>query len=184
MGTGAARDDYALRYGSRAVNAPKIAAVVIRHFGRTEALVAVVGAIRNPPIVLPIANTVLTADIDTMIARLKDHVIGSNLGPDHVVKQAVVEEISLKGSHAREILLIPFSKRARRSSSVMGCQLSAMDAIPPHLNDPISKLSCRGRSSSQAAPHQIRLTICLAPRPQMRPTAARKRIRQKRPGHP
>jgi hypothetical protein len=43
-----------------------------------------------------------------------------NLGPDHVVEQTVIEEISLKRSHAREILLIHFSKRARRSSSVMG----------------------------------------------------------------
>jgi hypothetical protein len=108
MGTGAARDHYALRNDTRAVNAPEIVAMVIGNFGRTEVFVAVVGAIRNPPIVLPIANTVLAADIDTMIARFKDHVIGSNLGPDHVVKQAVVEEISLKGSHAREILLIPF----------------------------------------------------------------------------
>jgi hypothetical protein len=111
MGTGAARDYYALRDDLRAVNAPKIAAMVIRYFGCTEVFVAVVCAVGHLPFVLPITDAVFTAHAAAKILWIKDHVVGSNLGPDHVVKQAVVEEISLKRSHAREILLIPLLQK-------------------------------------------------------------------------
>ena len=107
MGTGAARDYYALRDDLRAVNAPKVAAMVIRYFGRTEVFVAVVCAVGHLPIVFPIADAVFAACGVAMILWIKNHVVGSNHGPDHVVKQAVVEEVSLKRSHARKILLIP-----------------------------------------------------------------------------
>ena len=104
---GAVRHHYALAYDLRAVDAAHVAAMVIGHFGHFVVLVAFVGAIGNPPIVLPIADTVFAADIDAMIVRFKNHVSGSNLGPDDVVEQTIVEEISLKRSHAREILLLP-----------------------------------------------------------------------------
>jgi hypothetical protein len=49
---GAVRHHYALSYDLRAVDAPHVAAMVIGHFGHFEILVAFVGAIGNPPIVL------------------------------------------------------------------------------------------------------------------------------------
>ena len=108
----AVRHHYTLIYDLRAVDATHIVAMVIGHFGHFEVLVAFVGAIGNPPIVLPIADTVFAANIDAMIVRFENHVFGSNLGPDHVVEQTVVEEISLKRSHAREILLLPLLQKS------------------------------------------------------------------------
>jgi hypothetical protein len=81
--------------------------MVIRYFGRSEVFVAVVCAVGYLSIGLPITDAVFAAHVTAMILRLKDHVVGSNLGPDHIIKQAIVEEISLKRSHAREILFVP-----------------------------------------------------------------------------
>ena len=64
------RDNTApLAYDLRAVYAAHVAAMVIGHVCHFEVRVAFVGAIGNPPIVLPIADTVLAAYIDAMIVR-------------------------------------------------------------------------------------------------------------------
>jgi hypothetical protein len=112
MRAGAGGHNYALANNLRAVYAAHIAAMVVGHFSDFWALVAFMGAISNPPIALPIADTVLAADIDAKIVRFMNHVFGSNLWPDRVVEQAVVVEISLERRHAREsFFLEPLPKR-------------------------------------------------------------------------
>lgn len=169
--TRAVRYHYTLGYDLRAVDAAHVAAMVIGHFGHFEVLVAFVGAIGNPPIVLPIADTVFAADIDAMIVRFKNHVSGSNLGPDHVVEQTVVEEISLKRSHAREILLLPLLQKSaalfiRHGHPIVGHKqhpyliilskliLASATALPATLTvrgDGSERLRSR-RASSQTSP--------------------------------
>jgi hypothetical protein len=75
----AVRHLYALAYDLRAVYAPLVAAMIIWNVGHFERRVAFVGAIGNQPFVVTIVDTVLAADIDAMIVRSKNHVVGSNL---------------------------------------------------------------------------------------------------------
>jgi hypothetical protein len=68
-----------------------------------------------------------------MIARFKNHIVGSNLGPDHVIKQAIVEEISLKRIHAREILLIPLLQKSTSLFIRHGLPIVGHRYNTPHL---------------------------------------------------
>jgi hypothetical protein len=56
--------------------------------------------------VLTIADSPRT-DINAMIVRFKNRVFGNNLGPDQVVEQTAVEEISLKKESCSRNFLVP-----------------------------------------------------------------------------